>query len=227
MRRTLNSEGRKFVLPQICRNGSEMSVARRDSVRPRDEKGRGKILRQGSFYQELLNKDETMSKVNGAVDIPRLTFPGITARTDFVNSDGKRPGRRMHCCDFPLQGRPVIPRKNTVGRATSLSQGADFSQQRRLPLVIYDENYLGGRKNRVKPGLEGKRTFLPILSSTLEVKRMNIREKDGLNNLRRQVYKPATRKGHHKRQETRDGATSGGVLLKRWTGFSTKIPPHR
>ena len=202
MRRTLNSEGRKFVLPQICRNGSEMAVARRDSVRPRDEKGRGKILRQGSFYQELLNKDETMSKVNGAVDIPRLTFPGITARTEFVNSDGKRPGRRMHCCDFPLQDRPVIPRKNTVGRATSLSQGADFSQQRRLPLVIYDENYLGGRKNRVKPGLEGKRAFLPILSSTLEVKRMNIREKDGLNNLRRQVYKPATRKGHHKRQET-------------------------
>lgn len=202
MRRTLNSEGRKFVLPQICRNGSEMAVARRDSVRPRDEKGRGKILRQGSFYQELLNKDETMSKVNGAVDIPRLTFPDITARTEFVNSDGKRPGRRMHCCDFPLQGRSVIPRKNTVGRATSLSQGADFSQQRRLPLVIYDENYLGGRKNRVKPGLEGKRTFLPILSSTLEVKRMNIREKDGLNNLRRQVYKPATRKGHYKRQET-------------------------
>ena len=194
MRRTLNSEGRKFVLPQICRNGSEMAVARRDSVRPRDEKGRGKILRQGSFYQELLNKDETMSKVNGAVDIPRLTFPGITARTEFVNSDGKRPGRRMHW--------PVIPRKNTLGRATSLSQGADFSQQRRLPLVIYDENYLGCRKNRVKPGLEGKRTFLPILSSTLEVKRMNIREKDGLNNLRGQVYKPATRKGHHKRQET-------------------------
>lgn len=202
MRRTLNSEGRKFVLPQICRNGSEMAVARRDSIRPRDGKGRGKILRQGSFYQELLNKDETMSKVNGAVDIPRLTFPGITARTEFVNSDGKRPGRRMHCCDFPLQGRPVIPRKNTVGRATSLSQGADFSQKRRLPLVIYDENYLGCRKNRVKPGLEGKRTFLPILNSTLEVKRMNIREKDGLNNLRRQVYKPATRKGHHKRQET-------------------------
>lgn len=176
MRRTLNSEGRKFVLPQICRNGSEMAVARRDSIRPRDGKGRGKILRQGSFYQELLNKDETMSKVNGAVDIPRLTFPGITARTEFVNSDGKRPGRRMHCCDFPLQGRPVIPRKNTVGRATSLSQGADFSQKRRLPLVIYDENYLGCRKNRVKPGLEGKRTFLPILNSTLEVKRMNIRE---------------------------------------------------
>ena len=199
MRRTLNSEGRKFVLSQICRNGSEMAVARRDSIRPRDEKGRGKILRQGSFYQELLNKDETMSKVNGAVDIPRLTFPGITARTEFVNSDGKRPGRRMHCCDFPLQGRPVIPRKNTVGRATSLSQGADFSQKRRLPLVIYDENYLGCRKNRVKPGLEGKRTFLPILNSTLEVKRMNIREKDGLNNLRRQVYKPATRKGHHLR----------------------------
>ena len=225
MRRTLNSEGRKFVLPQICRNGSEMAVARRDSVRPRDEKGRGKILRQGSFYQELLNKDETMSKVNGAVDIPRLTFSDITARTEFVNSDGKRPGRRMHCCDFPLQGRPVIPRKNTIGRATSLSQGADFSQQRRLPLVIYDENYLGGRKNRVKPGLEGKRTFLPILSSTLEVKRMNIREKDGLNNLRRQVYKPATRKGHYKRQET--GQPLEGVLLKRWTGFSTKIPPHR
>ncbi|RMX51685.1 hypothetical protein pdam_00008121 [Pocillopora damicornis] len=190
-----------------------MAVARRDSVRPRDEKGRGKILRQGSFYQELLNKDETMSKVNGAVDIPRLTFSDITARTEFVNSDGKRPGR------------PVIPRKNTVGRATSLSQGADFAQQRRLPLVIYDENYLGGRKNRVKPGLEGKRTFLPILSSTLEVKRMNIREKDGLNNLRRQVYKPATRKGHYKRQET--GQPLEGVLLKRWTGFSTKIPPHR
>ena len=202
-----------------------MAVARRDSVRPRDEKGRGKILRQGSFYQELFNKDETMSKVNGAVDIPRLTFSDITARTEFVNSDGKRPGRRMHCCDFPLQGRPEIPRKNTVGRATSLSQGADFSQQRRLPLVIYDENYLGGRKNRVKPGLEGKRTFLPILSSTLEVKRMNIREKDGLNNLRRQVYKPATRKGHYKRQET--GQPLEGVLLKRWTGFSTKIPPHR
>ena len=194
MRRTLNSVGRKFVLPQICGNDSEMGVARKDFVRSRDEKGRRKILRQGGFYQELLNKDETMSKVNGAVDTPRLTFPGITARTEFVNSDGKRPGRRMHW--------PVIPRKNTLGRATSLSQGADFSQQRRLPLVIYDENYLGCRKNRVKPGLEGKRTFLPILSSTLEVKRMNIREKDGLNNLRGQVYKPATRKGHHKRQET-------------------------
>lgn len=202
MRRTLNSEGRKFVLPQICGNDSEMGVARKDSVRFRDEKGRRKILRQGSFYQELLNKDKTLSKVNGAFDIPRLTFPAITTRTEFVNSDGKRPGRRIHCCDFPLQGRPVIPRKNTVGRATSLSQGADFSQQRRLPLVIYDENYLGGRKNRVKPGLEEKRTFLQILSSTLEVKRMNIREKDGLKNLRRQVYKPATRKGHHKRQET-------------------------
>lgn len=41
-----------------------------------------------------------MFKVNGVVDILRLIFFGIIMRIEFVNSDGKRLGRRMYCCDF-------------------------------------------------------------------------------------------------------------------------------
>lgn len=205
MRRSLSYDSGKFALPYIFGNDPDVSATGKHTFNPKEQRDRKKLLRQGSLNQGLVPRDKKLAKVNETVDIPKLTLPAIPVRTGLVNNEEKRQRRRMHCCDFSLQAEPGNPQKNKSRRrtsesSTSDSQGVDISPaERRLPFVIYDKNYLESRKE-VEPGLKNSRTFLPLLGSILEVQRMNLREKDNLNNQRKQFYKP-TGKGRRKRHE--------------------------
>lgn len=198
MRRTLSCDSGKLVLPRIYGSDLDMPITGMNSLNPRVEKDKKKTMAQGRLIRGN-TRDKLQVKINEPIDIPKLTLPAIPLRNGPVNNEERKRRRRIHCYDFSLQVQRVIPEQNKSRKSSTSNtgcQGLDVPAKR-LPYVIYDQNYAGYSKGE-KSDLRDKRNFLPLPCGILQGQRMNLLEKEQLNKQRKRS-KPseaARRKKH-------------------------------
>ena len=199
MRRTLSCDSGKLVLPRIYGTDTEMPITGMNWLSPREEKDKKKTTVHGRLIRGN-TRDKMQVKINEPNDIPKLTLPAIPRRNGPVNKEERKRRRRIHCYDFSLQVQRVIPERNKSRKSSTTatgSQGLDVPAKR-LPYVIYDQNYAEYRKGE-KSDLRDKRNVLPLTCGILQGQRMNLLEKEQFNKQRKR-YKPsetARRKKHH------------------------------
>lgn len=201
MRRTVSCHRGKLLLPQIFGNDPEIAITGTNAVSPREDKDKKKTTVQGRLIRGN-TRDRMLAKVSDTVDIPRLTLPAIPMRNGPVNNEERKRRRRIHCYDFSLQVQRMMPERNKSRKSstsTASSQGLEVPAKR-LPYVIYDQNY-GEYRQGEKSDLRDKRNFLPLPRGVLEGQRMSLLQKEQLNKQQKR-YKPAekARRTKHKGQ---------------------------
>ena len=185
------------MLPRIYGNDPEIAITGTNAVNPREDKDKKKTAVQGRLIRGN-TRDRMLAKVSETVDIPRLKLPAIPLRNGPVNNEERKGRRRSHCYDFSLQVQPVIPEQNTPRKSstsTTSSEGSDASAKR-LPHVIYDQNY-GEYRQGQKSDLRDKRNFRPLSFGILEGQRMRLLQKEQLNKQQNR-YKPSEKQRRKK-----------------------------
>ena len=169
------------MLPRIYGNDPEIAITGTNTVNPREDNDKKKSAVKGRLMRGN-TRDRMLAKVSEAVEIPRLTLPAIPMRNGPVNNEERKRRRRIHCYDCSLQVQRVIPERNSTGKSstfTASSQGSDVSTKR-LPYVIYDQNY-GEYREGEKSDLRDKRNFRPLSFGILKGQRMRLLQKEQLN----------------------------------------------
>ena len=187
----------KLVLPRIYGNDPEIAITGTNAVDPREDKHKKKTAVQGRLIRGN-TRDRMLAKISETVEIPRLTLPAIPLRNGPVNHEDRKRRRRVHCYDFSLQVQRVTPERNKPRRSstsTDSSQGSDASAKR-LPYVIYDENY-GEYRGGERSDLRDKRNSLPHSFGILEGQRMRLLQKEQLNKQQKR-YKPSEKERRKK-----------------------------
>ena len=157
------------------------------SLREENDKKKSKFpggLIRGSTREKL------QVKINEPVDLPKLTLPAIPLRNGPVNNEERKRRRRIHCYDYSLQVQRVIPERNKTRKSSRTTNGPQALDvpAKRLPYVIYDQNYAENRKGE-KSDLRDRRNILPLSYGILQGQRMNLLQKEQLNKQRKR-YRP-------------------------------------
>jgi len=195
MRRTVSCG--KLVLPRIYGNDPEIAITGTNADDPKEDKDKRKTAVQGRLIRGN-TRDRMLAKVSESVELPRLTLPAIPLRNGPVNNEERKRRRRVHCYDFSLQVQRVTPERNKPRRSstsTASSQGSDASAKR-LPYVIYDQNY-GEYRGSERSDLRSKRNSLPLSFGILEGQRMRLLQKEQLNKQQKR-YKPTEKERRKK-----------------------------
>ena len=203
MRRTLSCDkAGKLLLPQIFGNDPEIAITGTNAASPKEDTDKKKTTIQGRLIRGN-TRDRMLAKVSDSVrDIPRLTLPAIPMRNGPVNNEERKRRRRIHCYDFSLQVQRVMPERNQTRKSSTSTASSHSSDApaKRLPYVIYDQNY-GEYRQGEKSDLRDNRNLLPLSFGILEGQRMCLLRKEQLNKQQKR-YKPAEkeRRKKHKGQ---------------------------
>lgn len=189
-----NQRGR-LVMPRITGKEINMSVTGTSALNQRrPEKDKEKLpakvsINRGWPKDEVVTQDNVIQKY--LADKPRVKLPALATNSRLTNEEkyDLQALLRVRCFDYSLQVRQLIPewtrqRSNTKSSTSSSSYVQRFDPfsggrgipRKRLPFVIYDQNYEEGDVPH-KDYLKVESKVSPLSSSVLEGQRVNLREK--------------------------------------------------